>query len=158
MNFSIFLNQDHTFIIAEIGSNHGNQIQTAKESIDAACQAGADAVKFQSINMEELFWDPKESDRELHKKIDLEESWHEELKQYCDSRGILFFSSPTYMQAVNILESINVKLYKLASAQIGVFPQLVEKVASLCKPTLLSTGLVTPGELEKSIKLFQKHN
>ena len=145
------------FIIAEIGSNHGGDFNIAKEAIDAAKEGGADAVKFQSISLNNLYYDPQENIRELHKKIDMEESWHSELQSYCQQKDILFFSSPTYMQAVDILESLDVQLYKLASAQVGVFPQIIDRVAALGKPTLLSTGLVTVGQMEKAINYFLKH-
>ena len=142
------------FLIAEIGSNHLNDISLARESIAAAAESGADAVKFQSINLEELYYSPNDTLRELHAKIDTQESWYRELKSYADERRIVFFSSPTYLRAVDLLESLNVELYKLASAQVGVFPQLVEKVARLGKPTILSSGLVTIGELEHTIRGF----
>jgi sialic acid synthase SpsE len=118
---------DRTFIIAEVGSNHCQDLKIAYESIDAAADAGADAVKFQSINLEKLYFKPSADTINLHKKIDLDESWHKLLKDYCDKKGIIFFSSPTYLDAIDILEEINISLYKLASAQIGTFPQLVKK-------------------------------
>jgi sialic acid synthase SpsE len=145
-----------TFVIAEIGSNHNQSLSLAYETIDAACEAGADAVKFQSINVSKLYFNPSAEILALHKKIDFPEEWHSLLKAYCDKKGIIFFSSPTYLESIDILESINVSLYKLASAQIGTFPQLVEKVAQLGKPVILSTGLVSYAELEKVVKIFKK--
>jgi len=146
-----------TFIIAEIGSNYNQSLELAFESIDAAIASGADAVKFQSLNIKELYYSPNRSIIDLHKKIDLKEQSHFELKSYCDKRGIIFFSAPTYLKAIELLEKINVQVYKLASAQIGTFPQLVSRVAQLGKPTFLSTGLVTIGELEKTINIFKKN-
>lgn len=147
-----------TFIIAEIGSNHNQSLQLAYESIDAAKEAGADAVKFQSINVDKLYYNPSPEIIELHKKIDLPEDWHYKLKEYCDKKGIIFFSSPTYLGSIDILEEIDVPLYKLASAQIGTFPQLVEKVAQIGKPVILSTGIVSYSELETVAKIFRKAN
>jgi sialic acid synthase SpsE len=149
-------NSIETFIIAEIGSNHNQSLELAFETIDAAQEAGADAVKFQSINIDKLYLSPSEETMALHRKIDMPEEWHSLLKNYCDKKKILFFSSPTYLEAVDILESIEVKLYKLASAQIGTFPQLVKRVAETGKPVILSTGLVNYGELEKVVRIFQK--
>jgi sialic acid synthase SpsE len=151
------IGSSRTFIIAEIGSNHCGDIAVAKESIDAAKISGADAVKFQSISLKQLYHDPCDNIRDLHRKIDMAETWHATLQSYCEEAGILFFSSPTYMQAVDILESIGVRLYKIASAQVGVFPQIIDKVAALGKPTLLSTGLVTVGQMENVINSFYKH-
>lgn len=154
---SITLGQNSpTFIIAEIGSNHNQDLQLAYQTIDAAKEAGADAVKFQSINVDKLYHNPSQATIDLHKKIDLPEDWHYLLKEYCDKKGILFFSSPTYLESIDILEDINVPLYKLASAQIGTFPQLIEKVAQTQKVVILSTGLVSYGDLEKVIKIFKK--
>lgn len=145
-----------TFIIAEIGSNHNQSLELAKKSIMAAKDSGADAVKFQSINVDELYLKPKKETIALHKKIDLDEEWHYILKDYCDKAGILFFSSPTYLKAVDILEEINVPFYKLASAQIGTFPQIVKKVAETGKAVLLSTGIVLKEELDNIIGIFKK--
>lgn len=147
---------DRVFVIAEIGSNHNQSLELAYETIDAAKAAGADAVKFQSINVDKLYINPSKETTELHKRIDLPEDWHYLLNDYCNKKDILFFSSPTYLESIDILEELNTPIYKLASAQIGTFPQLVKKVASLKKPTILSTGLVNYGELEKVIQIFEK--
>lgn len=146
---------NRTFIIAEIGSNHNQSLSLAYQSIDAAVECGADAVKFQSINIDQLYYQPSASTRALHKKIDLDENWHRLLDDYCKKKGIIFFSSPTYLRAVDILEDINVPLYKIASAQIGTFPQLIEKVARTHKPIILSTGIVTKNELKNVINLIE---
>lgn len=146
-----------TFIIAEIGSNHNQSLTLAYESIDAAIDAGADAVKFQSINIDELYYHPSKETKDLHKKIDLDEKWHWLLSDYCAKRGIIFFSAPTYLKAVDILEEIDVPLYKLASAQIGTFPQIVDKVARTGKPVILSTGIVTSSEIERVIEIFRSN-
>jgi len=147
---------ERAFIIAEIGSNHNQSFALACELINAAKEAGADAVKFQSINLEKLYFDPSDSIRELYGKIELQEAWHHDLKAYCDRQQIHFFSSPTYLKAVDILEETGVEFYKLASAQVGTFPQLVEKVAQLQKPVVLSTGIVRYSELERTVRIFHQ--
>jgi len=148
--------KDGTYIIAEIGSNHNQDKQLAYDTIDAAIECGANAVKFQSIDVNELYYSPSSSTIKLHKKIDLKESWHFDLKSYCDSKGITFFSTPTYLKAIDILEELDVSVYKLASAQVGTFPQLVRRVAELQKPTLLSTGIVNLDELKAVINIFKE--
>lgn len=148
---------DKTFIIAEVGSNHNQSLELAFEHIDAAIACGADAVKFQSINVDELYLDASVEVRELHSRIDLKEEWHQVLSDYCKSKGIIFFSSPTYLKAIDILESIEVPFYKLASAQIGTFPQLVERVIQTKKPIILSTGIVNSSELDNVMSLFKKY-
>ena len=146
-----------TFVIAEIGSNHNQSLSLAYESIDAAAECGADAVKFQSIRIDQLYYQPSKSTRVLHKKIDLDEKWHWLLDDYCRKKDIIFFSTPTYLGAVDILEEINVPLYKLASAQVGTFPQILEKVAKTGKPIILSTGIVTRAELKDVMMRIQKY-
>ena len=149
---------DRSYIIAEIGSNHNQSLELAFESIDAAIECGADAVKFQSIDVDELYYQPSEQTKALHQKIDMDEKWHGLLSEYCTKKGITFFSAPTYLKAIDILEDINVPLYKLASAQIGTFPQLVEKVAATGKPVILSTGIVTMKELTKVVEIFKRND
>jgi len=146
-----------TFIIADIGSNHKQDLQLAKDSIDAATEAGADAIKFQSIQLDELYLRPDIKTAEFVKKLEFPEEWHSVLKEYCNRRNVLFFSSPTYLRAVDLLEAVNVPLYKLASAQIGTFPQLVEKVAALQKPTIFSTGISNYEEIIRAVRIFKKY-
>jgi sialic acid synthase SpsE len=145
-----------TFIVAEIGSNHGQNIQKAFELIDTAKECGADAVKFQSLKVDELYYKPPLSIQKLHKQIDMDEQWYSALKEYADKKKVIFFSSPAYLRAVDILEGMNVQLYKLASAQIANFPQLIKKVAEKGKPVLLSSGLVSYGQLERAINFFRE--
>ncbi|MBC7451630.1 MAG: N-acetylneuraminate synthase family protein [Cytophagales bacterium] len=149
---------DKTFIIADIGSNHKQDLALAKESIDAAAEAGADAIKFQSIQLHELYLHPDKQTADFIKRLEFPEEWHKILKAYCDDRNILFFSSPTYLKAVDLLEEVNVQIYKLASAQIGTFPQIVEKVAKLHKPTIFSTGIVAYDEIVKAVNIFKKYD
>ncbi len=157
INGSVYVGENApAFVIAEIGSNHNQSLQLAYETIDAAKESGADAVKFQSINVHKLYFRPSQETLDLHKKIDFPEDWHYLLKAYCDKKNILFFSSPTYLEAVDILEDINVSLYKLASAQIGTFPQIIERVAQTCKPVIISTGLVNSSEIKKVVEIFKK--
>src|SRR5688500_3281321 len=91
---------DDTFIIAEIGSNHCQKLQLAYASIDAAKRAGADAVKFQSIKISELYFDPSPQTKALHKQIDLPEEWHYKLGEYCKKNDVVIFSTPTYLKSI----------------------------------------------------------
>jgi sialic acid synthase SpsE len=146
-----------TFIIADIGSNHKQNLSLAKESIDAAAEAGADAMKFQSIQLNELYLNPDAQTAAFVKQLEFPEEWHGILNEYCTQKGIVFFSSPTYLKAVDLLEDIDVPLYKLASAQVGTFPQIVEKVVKLNKPTIFSTGIAAMDEVAKAVELFEKY-
>lgn len=147
---------EKSFLIADIGSNHKQDLVLAKESIDAAAEAGANAIKFQSIQLNQLYHNPSFETAAFIKKLEFPEEWHGILSEYCKARDILFFSSPTYSRAVDLLEEIDVPLYKLASAQIGTFPQIVEKVAKLNKPTIFSTGISSYEEIISAVKIFQK--
>ena len=70
-------------------------------------------MKFQSLQMDKLYFDPPEDVRELYDKIDLEEEWHSKLKRRCDEQGVIFFTSPTYLDAVDLLQSLEVPLLSL---------------------------------------------
>ena len=145
-----------SFLIAEIGSNHNQSLKIAKESIEVAKECGADAVKFQSINLKELYKNPSITTQKLHNIIDLDESWHQHLSNHCKKNKINFLSTPTYLKAITILSKINVKAYKIASAQAAIFPQLIEQVARKNKLTFISTGLSTFKEIHEVIKIFKK--
>lgn len=145
-----------TYIIAEVGSNHNQSLDLAYEHIDVAAEAGAHACKFQSILIDKLYYAPTQSTKELHASIDMAEEWHALLKAHCEKRGVTFFSSPTYMEAVDLLEKLDVAMYKLASAQIGTFPQIVKKVAEQGRPTIMSTGIVSYSELERMVNIFRQ--
>lgn len=153
---NISLKSGRTFIIADIGSNHLQNIDIAKKSVDAAVKCGVDAVKFQSIMLDELYLNPDLSTSDFIKKLEFPENWHKILNEYCREKGVIFFSSPTYLRAVDLLEDIDVPLYKLASAQVGTFPQIVEKVAKLHKPTIFSTGISNYAEITNAVTIFEK--
>lgn len=145
------------FIIAEIGSNHNGNMGQAKKLIDAAVESGADAAKFQSLKYDELYVPKKDSEMEqLFRQIELKEEWLEELSSYCDKKNIIFFSAPTYPKAVDLLENLNVKLHKIASPQTATYPQLIEKVAKLDKPIIMSTGYCTFEEIDRARKIVNK--
>ena len=112
---------DECYVIADIGSNHGQDLSVALDTIEAAAESGAHAVKFQSLNQFKLYFDPSDEVKQLYDQIDLNEEWYYALKSKADECGITFFSSPTYMDSIRLLEELDVPIYKLASAQIGVF-------------------------------------
>ena len=151
---------ERTFIIAEIGSNHNQKLDLAYELIDAAVDSGADAVKFQSIKPETLFSLEEVDDdfEKLLKKIEFKETWHYKIKKYCDKEGILFFSTPTYLNAIEILLDNNVELMKIASPQTLGYPQLIKKISETNLPTLMSTGYCNYAEIERAVNVFKKNN
>lgn len=146
------------FVVAEVGSNHNLELSTAKELIRQAATAGADAVKFQSQKLEEQYLPERETVefRDFFRKTELPEDWYPELVSEAKSHGVIFFASPTYFHAVDLLEIIQVPVYKIASPQVATFPNLVEHVARTGKPVILSAGMVTYECLTKAVNLCRR--
>lgn len=150
------------FIIAEAGVNHNGDIDIAKKLIDAAASAGADAVKFQSFKTENLVTKdaPKAeyqkeatgsgNQYEMLKKLELSYEDHIILKKYCDEKGILFISTPFDFESVDLLEKLNIPLYKISSGDLTNIP-LLRYIAKLNKPMIVSTGMANLGEVEVAI-------
>src|SRR3989338_606087 len=144
------------FIIAEICSNHNKDLTLAKKMIDAASEAKADAVKFQLFKAENHYskYSPRfsahdKSPQEVLKDLELPHDWLNELSEYANRRSIVFFSSVTDNDDVDVLSVLNVPAYKLASFEIVDLP-LVKYVASKGKPIILATGLANLGEIEEA--------
>jgi len=144
------------FLIGEIGSNHNQSLSLAKELIDIAHEAGLDAVKFQSLKFEELYLPSNDDLKSLHKSIDFNEKWYHELFAYCKKRGLVFLSSPTYLEAVEILEDLGAAAYKIASPQTVGFAHLIKKVAKTGKPLFVSTGYCTMPEVRRAVSLVSE--
>ena len=162
------LDKKHVFIIAEAGVNHNGDINTAKKLIDTACEAGADAVKFQTFRAENLVIKdaPKaeyqkkttgsSSQFEMLKKLELSFEDHINLKEYCDRRKIVFLSTPFDFESVNLLEKVGVEYYKISSGDLTNIP-LLEYIAKLQKPMIVSTGMANLGEVEMAVKAINKY-
>jgi sialic acid synthase SpsE len=153
------------YVIAEAGSNHNRDLTTAKRLIDAAGDAGADAVKFQTYTAEGLYSRQTptmsylqegnllrdgESVWEMIKRIELPWEWHGELADHARSRGIHFLSTPFEERAVDVLEAVGVPAYKVASYEVNHLP-LIERVAATGRPLLLSTGMASLGDIERAL-------
>ena len=143
-----------TFIIAEAGSNHNRDKTLAKELIDVAAEAGADAVKFQTYSAQTLYSKktPKFSKDDvkpydLIKSIELPREWQFELAEYADEKGIYFMSTPFDYSAVDELAEIDVPAFKIASFTITDL-EFLKYAASKGKPMIISTGMATLGEIE----------
>lgn len=158
--------QNGYYIIAEVGVNHEGSIDLAKKNIELAKEGGAHAVKFQSYKAEKLacknspaYWDTTkestESQFSLFKKYDSfgpDEYWL--LKEFCDSVGIEFMSTPFDIDAVNYLDDM-VKCFKVASADLTNTP-LLREIGQKSKPVILSTGASTFAETERAIAVLEK--
>lgn len=142
-----------TYVIAEVGSNHDQDIDQGKALIDEAVAAGADAVKFQTFRYDDLFHD-ETTDAETHefyKGVSLPFDWHAELQAYTQEQGATFLSTPTHPEAVDLLENIDVPAYKIGSPQVIADPDLIADVAKLGKPMLISSGLGGYGPVENAL-------
>jgi pseudaminic acid synthase len=144
------------FIIAELSANHNQDLSLAKKGVKVAHEAGCDAIKLQTYTPDSLTLDVKDekfkagdlwSDEylyDLYKRACMPYEWHKPLKEYADKLGILLFSSPFDLEAVDVCESIDVPAYKIASFEITDIP-LIRYAASKGKPIIISTGV---GEIE----------
>ena len=150
-----------TFIIAEMSANHNQHLDIALETIRAAKKAGADAVKIQTYTADTLTLDCDKPDfvcgeglwegqtlYSLYQKAYTPWEWHEEIFRIARKEGITCFSTPFDKTAVDLLESLNNPIYKIASFEITDIP-LIKYIASKQKPIILSTGIA----MEEDIKL-----
>jgi sialic acid synthase SpsE/CMP-N-acetylneuraminic acid synthetase len=152
-------------VIAEIGINHEGSIQIAKEMVDAAQRAGVEVVKHQThIVEDEMSGAAKKvipgnanvSIYEIMERCALDETDELELKNYVESKGMIFISTPFSRAAANRLESMNVAAYKIGSGECNNYP-LLEHIASFGKPVILSTGMNTIESIQKAVDIFDKH-
>lgn len=150
------------FIIAEAGVNHNGDLARARELIDTARHAGADAVKFQTFRADELSTTatPKTpyqsaatgegNQHEMLRALELSEDDHIALAQHASDRNILFSSTAFDPQGVDLLESLDVPFYKIPSGEITNYP-LITHIGSKRKPVILSTGMSTLEEVRTAI-------
>jgi len=156
------------FIIAEAGVNHNGDLKIAKKLIDAAAQAGVDAVKFQTFKTENLVTKeaPKaayqihaegdsESQYSMLKKLELTQEMHQELLEYCKSKKIQFLSTPFDIDSIRYLDGLGMPIMKIPSGEITNYPYLRE-IAGLKKPVIMSTGMSEVEEIEAAIKVLKE--
>jgi len=167
-NFEVY-NYSKPYIIAEIGANHNGDMELAKKMILAAKECGCHAAKFQSWTNESLV-SKEEYDRnqsyddspkkhfgsleQMVEKYYLREEQHFELKEYCESIGIDFCSSPFSIPEVDLLVKLDVPFLKIASMDINNYP-LLKHIARTGKPVVLSTGMSTISEIDQAISLIR---
>jgi sialic acid synthase SpsE len=146
-----------TYIIAEIGINHGGNIDVAKRLIDSAVRSGIDAVKFQTYITEKRVPDPgKNKDLfDILKKCELPFEAFGELKDHAVAQGVDFFSTPFDKESIDCLESINTNLYKIASFDV-VNHKLLREIATICKPVIMSVGMASHNEILKAYEILKK--
>ena len=151
-----------TFIIAEAGSNHNGSLDTAKELIDVAADAGADAVKFQTFRAKNMYVEDSGSaeylddDRSIYEIIESMEmpyEWIPELHDYCREQGVYFMSTPFDEHSADELEPY-VPAFKIASYTMSHHPFL-EHLSAKGKPILMSTGAHDLSEVREAVEVFR---
>ena len=149
------------YVIAEAGSNHNRDLGIARELIDVAADAGADAVKFQTYSGKRIYSRrtpafrylegvSDKSPAELLEEIALPREWQPKLSEHADARGIQFFSTPFDHQAIAELDSLDVPVLKIASFEI-VDLLLIRRAAETGRPLLISTGMATMDEVGEAL-------
>lgn len=159
--------ENRCFIIAEAGVNHNGDIEIAKKLIDASKEAGVDAVKFQTFKAENLVTKdaPKANYQvdttgsgtqyEMLKKLELSFEEHIILKKYAEEKGLIFISTPFDFESVDLLEKLNIDLYKISSGDLTNIP-LLKYIAKLNKPMIVSTGMANLAEVEFAVNAIKE--
>lgn len=159
----------HPCLIAtEIGINHNGDLDLAHRMIDAAAEAGADAVKFQNYRTEDFLSDESltyeyvsegqtvvESQFAMFKRCELPPGAVSELREHCDRRGVIFFSTPTGPEGIEELVQAGAPLLKNGSDYLVHLP-LIRAMARTGIPTILSTGMATLAEIDEAVRAFRE--
>lgn len=160
---------DRVFIIAEMSANHGHDIEIAKQTIKAAKEAGADAIKIQTYTADTMtidcdneyftlssgtIWDGRTL-YDLYCEAYTPWEWHQELCDYAKEIGIIFFSTPFDRTAVDLLEELDVPAYKIASFEVKDIP-LIEYTAAKGKPMIISTGIATLADIDDAVEACRR--
>lgn len=155
-------------IIAEAGVNHNGSLETAKQMVLAAREAGADYIKFQTFSPEKLVsvfaekaeyqkqtTGTEESQLEMLKKLALTQEDFLELNEYCRQQGIGFLSTPFDLDSIHFLNRLNMDFWKLPSGEITNLPYLLE-IAGTGKPVVMSTGMCDLEEIRQAVDCLKK--
>ena len=152
-------------IIAEVGQNHDGSLGIAHAHIDAAANAGADAIKFQTHIAEEEssplepwrtnFSSQDATRMDYWRRMEFTNQQWQELKQHADNVGLHFLSSPFSIKAVELLDGLGINAWKIASGEINNLP-LLDKILATKKPIILSTGLSDINEITSAVDFVKK--
>ncbi|NNJ56260.1 MAG: N-acetylneuraminate synthase [Bacteroidia bacterium] len=164
------MSQLHTIIIAEAGVNHNGDLNLAKKLIDAASEAKADYVKFQSFIAQdnisshavkadyqiENTRDEVESQLDMVRKLELSAEDHQILFNYCQEKNIKFLSTAFDSKSIELLKEYNLDFFKIPSGELTNLPYL-ENAASLGLPIIMSTGMATLNEVKEALHILQQN-
>lgn len=159
-----------TYIIAEAGVNHNGKLNLAYKLVDSAKNAGADCVKFQLFNHQELTTinnlqanyqikntKKKQTQFELLKKLEMNFTSLKKIKNFCKKKKIDFLLSVFGTEELKIIKKLNLKTIKIPSGEINNFP-LLKKISKLNKNLIISTGMADFNEIKYAIKILKKNN
>jgi N,N'-diacetyllegionaminate synthase len=156
------------YIIAEAGSNHDRDLDQARRLIDVAAEAGADAVKFQTFQSDQIVAEtptraeyldgilpPGQTMSELFHQLELPREWHAPLFEHASARGLDFLSTPFDHEAVDLLDDLGVKAFKVATYELWHLP-LIRDVASRGKPIICSTGMADMADVQAAVDVVRE--
>lgn len=157
------LSEQKPYFIAEMSANHGNDLEIALRTVDAAAEAGADCLKVQTYTADTLtldcdnryfmieggLWDGRKL-YDLYSEASMPWEWHAPIKERCEQLGMDFLSTPFDKSAVDFLDDLGCKAYKIASFELVDIP-LIEYAASKGKPMIMSTGMATAEEIQEAV-------
>lgn len=152
-------------VIAELGINHNGSLKIAKEMVDSASRAGVEILKHQTHIVEDEMSAlakkviPGNSDKSIYEimsECTLSEEEERELKDYVESKGMIFLSTPFSRAGANRLERMGVSAYKIGSGEMNNYP-LLKHIASFGKPMIVSTGMNTIESVKKAVKILEEH-
>ena len=154
------------YIIAEAGVNHNGSIELAYKLIDVAVDSGANAIKFQTFKAKNLALrnakkaayqkqtnNANESQFDMLKKLELDVDDHNNLIDYSNKKGITFLSSPFDIESINLLNELDLQIFKIPSGEITNLPYL-RHIGALGKQVILSSGMSTLNEIEDALKIL----
>lgn len=157
-----------TFIIAEAGVNHNGSFELAKQLVDKAVWAGADCIKFQTFNSNNLVsknaqkaeyqkktTDSSESQLDMLKKLELSKEAFIELREYCNQKGIMFLSTAFDLESIDFLASIGVKTWKVPSGEITNYPFL-RAIGQRKESVIMSSGMCTLEEVRDAVNVLKE--
>jgi len=164
-----FNGQTGCIIIGEIGVNHNGSLDLAKQMIDVAAEAGADAVKFQTFTAENIVTRTAEkaqyqkdndgsegSQLEMLKQLEFSKDNLEACRDYCAEKGVVFLSTPFDNDAADLLEAVGVAGYKVSSGDLTNLP-LLAHLAAKGKPMIISTGMANMAETEEAVTTIREN-